>query len=136
MLSLYTGVAKWRIASPKSPLPLSVLCALLAGAALSGCVYDPYYAVHDPAPLALPYYYPYGYGYTYGYPYGYGYARPAYAGPPITFNFGYSHYSHHDHGHGHYGGHGGSGWHGHGWGGGHGGYHGAHGGGHGGHGHR
>ena len=131
MLSLYMGVAKWRIASPKSPLLLSALCALLAGAALSGCVYDPYYAVHDPAPQALPYYYPYGYGYTYGY----GYGRPAYVGPPITFNFGYSHYSHH--GHDHHGGHGGSGWHGHGWGGGHGGYHGgAHGGGHGGHGHR
>jgi hypothetical protein len=137
MLSLYTDVAKWRIASPKSPLLLSALRALLAGAALSGCVYDPYYAVYDPAPQALPYYYPYRYGYTYSYPYGYGYGygRPAYVGPPITFNFGYSHYSHH--GHDHHGGRGGSGWHGHGWGGGHGGYHGgAHGGGHGGHGHR
>jgi hypothetical protein len=116
MLSLHTGVAKRRIASPKSPLLLSALCVLLAGAALSGCVYDPYYAVYDPAPLALPYHYPYGYRYPYGY------GRPAYVGPPITFNFGYSHYSHHSHGT--YGGHGGPGWRRHGRGGGHGGGHG------------
>jgi len=114
------GLARRRMITP--------LLTALAGAALSGCVaYGPPYAVYDPAPVAAPYYYPYGYSYGYGY----GYGRPAYAGPPVTLNFGYSHY---DRGYrGGHGWHGGPGWGGHGWSGGRGGYHGGyHGGGHGG----
>jgi hypothetical protein len=104
-----------------------LIFSLAAGAALSGCVYDPYYPYYGaydqgPAPVASPtysaptYYYPYSY-----YPYGYYYPY-RYVGPPVSFNFGYYHYS----GHGWGGGHGWSGGHGGGghWGGGHGGGHG------------
>jgi hypothetical protein len=125
-----------------------LMCSLAGGAALMGCVYDPYYpyygayypGVNYPArvtettatntaatttitTVAPPrYYYPYPYYYPYGYYYPY-----RYVGPPISLNFGYYHYSGHGHGGGHGWNGGGHGWHGGGgghWGGGHGGGHG------------
>jgi hypothetical protein len=118
-----------------------LILSLAAGAALSGCVYDPYYpyyGAYSTAPASTTYsyypysYYPYGY-YPYSY-YPYGYYYPyRYVGPPISLSFGYYHHSGHGWGGGHGWHGGGHGWHG---GGGHGG--GGHGwGGHGGgHGHR
>ncbi|MGB9107130.1 MAG: hypothetical protein WCC39_00445 [Telluria sp.] len=102
--------------------------SLAAGAALSSCVYDPYYpyyGAYDAAPASSsgtvastsPYYYPYSYAYPYSYYAPYGYYYPyRYVGPPISFNFGYYHYGGHGWGGG---GHGWGGGGGH-WGGGHG----------------
>lgn len=122
---------------PGIGLTKRLLLTLAAGAALSGCVaYGPPYAsVYDAAPVGSTYYYSPYYApyYASPYGYGYGYGRSAWAGPPVTLNFGY--YEHRYRGgyggHGGYRGHGGhrGAWAGNGWrGGGH--AHGAYRGGH------
>jgi len=98
-------------------LILSLLLACGAG----GCVYGPPYAAYDGGYAPAYTDSPYPANAYYGYPY----ARPAYAYPPVTLDFGFSYY---DRGSRH---HGGRGW-GRGYHGGHGHHHGGRGHGHGG----
>lgn len=75
------------------------LIVLLLACSAAGCVYAPPYTVVDGGSAPA-----YGYSAYPGYAtYGYPYARPAYAYPPVTLDFGFSYY---DRGSRHHGRHG------------------------------